>query len=64
MGFVWSDDLAMLLVTEDGKERSELAHWLARPVAYRLPDDLSVLSFARKTLEQEHSLHRVNRRAS
>lgn len=54
--FAWSDDLAMLLVKEDGAEPSELSHWVSTPVAYRLPEEHSILTFARQLHEAERSV--------
>ena len=53
MEFVWSDELALLLAEQDGTDRSRLAHWLSRPVAYRLPDGLTPLAFGRQLLERQ-----------
>ncbi len=55
MEFAWTDDLARLLDEEDGEERRDLSAWLSRPVAYRLPEDESVLKFARELFEREHA---------
>ncbi len=54
--FVWSDDLAKLLVQEDGVEHSELSHWILTPVGYRLPDQISAVDFARELFAYDRSL--------
>lgn len=54
MEFVWSDDLAMLLVDVEGTPASQVTHWLSRPIGYRLPEDTSPLTFGRLLLESEH----------
>lgn len=64
MEFVWSDELAMLLVEEDGEDLSELAGWCQRPVGHRLPDDLTPLLFGRQLLARQRQPDRRDRQAS
>ncbi|MBT8199674.1 MAG: hypothetical protein KJO36_04070 [Acidimicrobiia bacterium] len=56
LDFVWSDDLAKELEQHDGIEAGALDHWILSPVGYRLPDDTTVLNFARELLEYERWL--------
>ena len=53
MEFVWSDDLARLLLNEEGVKVSQVRHWITTPIAYRLSDDLDPVSFARQLLDTE-----------
>ena len=64
MEFVWSDDLAVLLIEEDHMDRSQLTHWLARPIGYRLPETVTALTFGRNLLEQEQGSDLGELRAS
>lgn len=53
MQFVWSDDLARLLVDEGEAAPAEVAHWATAIVGHRLPDDTSPFEFARRLLRDE-----------
>jgi hypothetical protein len=44
--FVWSDDLARLLIDEEEATPTEVADWMTTIVGYRLPDDRTPLQFA------------------
>lgn len=61
--FVWSDDLARLLVERGEATRPQVGHWLSRPVGHRLPDRESPLAFARSLLAAEDATS-GDRRAS
>ena len=64
MEFVWSDELAALLIEEDAMDPSQFRSWLSRPIAYRLPEDASPLVFGRRLLELERAPAPFERRAS
>lgn len=51
--FVWSDDLAQLLLDRGEATRRQVGHWASRPIGHRLPPDESPLSFARLLLVAE-----------
>lgn len=51
--FVWSDDLAQLLLDNSEASAHQVGHWLARPIGHRLPEGESPLSFARRLLAAE-----------
>ncbi len=53
MVFVWSDDLALMLRDEGDATTRELIHWIASPIAYRLPDGESPVAFARRLLQDD-----------
>ena len=44
--FVWSDDLAQLLVDEGEATASDLTDWTTAIVGYRLPEGRTPLQFA------------------
>ena len=54
--FVWTDDLARLLIEEDGAGAEQLRTWLGSPVGYPLPDELSPLQFARALFATEQDI--------
>ncbi len=39
MAWLWSDDLARLLIEEGAAEPSSLADWITSPVAFAVPED-------------------------
>ncbi|MGI9647423.1 MAG: hypothetical protein ACR2OI_02780 [Acidimicrobiia bacterium] len=55
MQFVWSDDLAQLLLEQGEASTREVNRWVARPIGYRLPEGESSLSFARHLLDAENN---------
>ena len=64
MEFVCSDELAALLVEQDGVDPAEFGSWRSRPIAYRLPEDASPLVLARRLLELERASRSLELKAS
>lgn len=56
--FVWSDELALLLIDEGEALTNHLRQWIANPIAYRLPEYEDALSLAKRLLAQESVEHR------
>ena len=54
--FVWTDDLARLLIEEDAVALEHLRTWLGSPVGYPLPGEQSPLEFARLLLAAEQEI--------
>lgn len=52
--FVWSDDLAQLLLDNGEASPHQVGRWLSRPIGHRLQDEQSPLSFARELLAAEN----------
>lgn len=63
MQFVWSDDLAQLLVEEGEATAAELLGWSTAIVGYRLPEGMTPLQFALE-LWDDHQAAPAERRAS
>ena len=57
MRWLWTDDLAALVVEADGIDPGQVADWLAAPVAYRVDEADDPLTVAR-TLLNDESLRR------
>lgn len=47
MPWAWTDDLARLLIEQEGRTAEEFVDWLSRPAAIRVPDDVEVIDAAR-----------------
>ena len=54
--FVWTDDLARLLIEEDGVGVDQLRTWLGSPVGYPLPLEHGPIEFARNLLAAEQAI--------
>ena len=63
MQFVWSDDLARMLVEEGEAGPADLLGWNTSIVGYRLPDGTTPLQFALQ-LWDDHQAATSERRAS
>jgi hypothetical protein len=61
--FVWSDDLAGLLVDEGEATPAEVAEWMTRIIGYRLPEGRTPLQFALELWDRYHEADE-GRRAS
>ena len=51
--FVWSDDLALLLLDRGEAKPGQVDHWMSRPIGHRLSEDETPLSFARGLLKSQ-----------
>lgn len=47
MPWFWTDDLARMLIDQDGYRPEALAEWTQRPAALAVPDHTDPLEFAR-----------------
>ncbi len=56
MTWLWTDDLARVLVEQDGVSPERLVRWVSRPVALRAGDG-EPLQQARRLLEEEDEEH-------
>ena len=63
MQFVWSDDLARMLVEEGEATAADLLSWNTAIVGYRLPEGVTPLQFALE-LWDDHQATTGERRAS
>ena len=52
--FVWSDELARLLVEEGEATPADLTHWTTSIIGYRLPDGQTPLQFALELWDADH----------
>lgn len=53
MAWIWTDDLAGLLIDDAGFDPAACSSWIRRPVAYALPDDADLLEAAMRLWETE-----------
>jgi hypothetical protein len=61
MAWVWSDELAAVLIEHDGVASGMLADWIHRPRGHALPAGVAPLEFARLLLASEREeLRRVS----
>lgn len=54
MPWFWTDDLADLLIDQDGYRPDSLSEWTERPAALAAPDDTDALEFARSLMAGEN----------
>lgn len=53
MPWFWTDDLAHMLIDQDGCQPDSLSEWTRRPSAWAVPDGTDALDFARALLAAE-----------
>ena len=53
MPWAWTDDLARQLMEHEGGRSEDLAEWLSRPTAVRIPDDADILDVAKSLVVVE-----------
>ena len=53
MPWLWTDDLAALLIEQDGVGSSTVVDWTQRPVALAVAESVEPLDFARTLLDAE-----------
>ena len=63
MQFVWSDDLARMLVEEGEASGADLLSWTTAIVGYRLPEGATPLQFALELWDDQQAAT-AKRRAS
>ncbi len=58
MTWLWTDELARLLIDRDGVSPERLARWVSRPVALRARDG-EPLQQARRLLDEDDEEHQT-----
>jgi hypothetical protein len=53
MPWFWTDDLAHMLIDQDGCQANLLSEWTQRPAAWAVPEGTDALDFARDLLAGE-----------
>jgi hypothetical protein len=54
MPWFWTDDLANLLIDQDGYRPDSLTEWTRRPAALAAPEGIDPLEFARSLTASEN----------